>query len=415
MSLRSSTWPTATHPSEEDCENQVVSTGALDFFLVLASLAREQIWSRGISLGGGRRAGQGAFAFAEICETKSGELVAVKRSLKLHGSLWVYQEQEFAHHFNEFCLELCILTHVSVRSHENIINLRAIFEEDISGVPSLSLVLEYGDYGTLDYFLQNNPAQNEEHLLGCISQLASGFKTLHKLGICHGDIKTKNVLVVSKDSRWVCKICDFGHAVVSSKYGDGEVQLPRGTEIYNAPEVRNLGKSAPNSTTIADALLTDLYSFGLLVWEVLVQGEVYYKTIQTRELGTLDAANIHKFLGKLSQNKMLEYAFCVIEAQNFSTFFKDRFTFVLQGTLRCNPNDRINMEAIERIWDYDGSLRSPSFGPNTGSQILRPSTTRVGQGVEHEESNGDDTILSWSREISLFEVIFCSSFRAKEN
>ncbi|OCL06751.1 hypothetical protein AOQ84DRAFT_365534, partial [Glonium stellatum] len=153
ISLRSSVWPTATHTSEEDCGDQEVSTTALDFFLALASLDRKKIWSHGISLGSGRRAGQGAFAFAEICEMKSGELVAVKRSLKLHGSLWVYQEQEFAQHFKEFCLELCILIHGSLRSHENIINLRGIFEEDVSGVSSLSLVLEYGDYGTLDYFL----------------------------------------------------------------------------------------------------------------------------------------------------------------------------------------------------------------------------------------------------------------------
>jgi serine/threonine protein kinase len=414
MSLRSSTWPTATHASEEDCGHQEVSTTALDFFLALARLDSEEIWRVGMSLGSGRRVGQGAFAFAVICEMESKQLVAVKRSLKLHGSLWVYQEQEFARHFKEFCLELRILLHDSLRSHENIINLRGIYEQDVSGVPSLSLVLEYGDCGTLDYFLQNNPIQGEL-VLECIFQLASGYETLHSLGICHGDVKTTNVLVVSNESRWVYKICDFGQAVVSSKIGDGSVQLPRGTAIYNAPEIRDLDGSATFSFTIADALLTDLYSFGLLVWEVLVQGEVYYKTIQAHDLATPTSANIHEFLRNVPQNKLLQYAFSAMDTQNFPKSFKNLFGFVVQETLQYHPKDRTNMEAIKRVLGRnDDGLQPLSFVHDSRAQIFTPSTAQVKQDVEHQEDTGNDTIPSWTGELSLFQVTF-SSFGAKYN
>jgi serine/threonine protein kinase len=415
MSLRSSTWATATHASEEDCGHQEVSTTALDFFLALARLGKEEIWRVGMSPGSGRKVGQGAFAFAVICEMGSKELVAVKRSLKLHGSLWVYQEQEFARHFKEFCLELRILLHDSLRSHENIINLRGIYEEDVSGVPSLSLVLEYADNGTLDYFLSKPPIKKEQLVLDCIFQLASGYEALHSLGICHGDVKTKNVLVVSNESRLVYKICDFGHAVVSSKIGDGSVQLSRGTEIYNAPEVRDLDGSAPSSFTIADALLTDVYSFGFLVWEVLMQGEVYYKTIQTPDLATPTSANIHDFLKNLPQNKLLEYALSAMDTEHFPKSFKDLFGFVVQGTLQYHPKDRMKMEAIKSgLSRNDDRLQPQSFVHNSRGQIPTPSTTQVKQDVEHQEDTSGDTILSWTGLLSLFEVTF-SNLGAKYN
>jgi serine/threonine protein kinase len=422
MSLRSSTWPTATNASEEDCGHQEVSTTALDFFLALSRLDSEEIWRVGMSLGSGRRAGQGAFAFAVICEMESKQLVAVKRSLKLHGSLWVYQEQEFARHFKEFCLELRILLHDSLRSHENIINLRGIYEQDVSGVPSLSLVLENGDRGTLDCFLKNDPDLvrfGTQDWLGfvleCIFQLASGYETLHSLGICHGDVKTTNVLVVLNESRWVYKICDFGQAVVSSKIGDGSVQLPHGTAIYNAPEIRNLDGSATSSFTIADALLTDLYSFGLLVWEVLVQGEVYYKTIETHDLATPTSANIHEFLRNVPQNELLQYAFSAMDTQNFPKSFKNLFGFVVQGTLQYHPKDRTNMGAIKRVLGRnDDGLQPLSFVHDSRAQSFTPSTAQVKQDVEHQEDTGNDTILSWTGELSLFQVTF-SSFGAKYN
>jgi len=242
MSLRSSGWPTATHASEENRSAQKVSTTALDFFLALSCLDRKEI-RQGIWFRDGKRAGQGAFAYAEIYETRERELVAVKRSLKLHDSLWEFQEQELAQHFTEFCLELRILIHPSLRTHENIIDLRGILEEDRSGIPSLSLVLEYGDCGSLNHFLQQNPIEKEELVLDCVFQLASGFEALHNLGVCHGDVKTQNVLVVSNGDRWVYKICDFGHAVVSSKIGGESVPFPRGTAIYNAPELKDCDRS----------------------------------------------------------------------------------------------------------------------------------------------------------------------------
>jgi serine/threonine protein kinase len=405
MSLRSSIWPTATHASKESHRDGQVSTTALDFFLALASLDRKEILGYTLSLRGARTGGRGAFALAKICEMKSGELVVVKRSLKLHGPLWMFQDQEYAQYFKEFCLELRILIHDSLRSHENIINLKGIWDEDVAGVPSLSLVLEYGDHGTLDYFLQNAPRQKENQLSECISQLASGFKALHKLGICHGDVKTTNVLVVSNDSRWVCKICDFGHAVVSNTFKNESVQLPRGTAIYSAPEARDREISASFLPIITDAIFTDLYSFGLLIWEVLNKGEVYYNTIPTYDLPTPKSEFIHEFLRNLPQEKLFEYASVWIEAQDISKSPKDRLSYLVKGLLQHNPRDRLNMETVEELLSRNVSnSQTSSAVHNSNEYSTRPSSTQVSRSVQYENNSGSDSIISWSRELSLFQV-----------
>jgi serine/threonine protein kinase len=64
---------------------------------------------------------------------------------------------------------------------------------------SVSFVLEYTPYGTLKEFLKGHNELTERELIFLSAQVAHGLEALHRCKICHGDIKTQNVLVFRVD------------------------------------------------------------------------------------------------------------------------------------------------------------------------------------------------------------------------
>ena len=73
-----------------------------------------------------------------------------------------------------------------------------------------------------------------------------GFKSIHKDGISHRDIKLENILL---DSKFNPKISDFGFAVEYSKTLKGNL----GTKIFKAPELKG----------IYDGYAIDIFSLGI--------------------------------------------------------------------------------------------------------------------------------------------------------
>ncbi|KAG6544341.1 hypothetical protein Mapa_014175 [Marchantia paleacea] len=100
---------------------------------------------------------------------------------------------------------------------------------------------------------------------------ARGMDFLHRRGIVHRDLKAANLLIDEHD---VVKVCDFGVArikpAVSSNHGVGnwaaEMTAETGTYRWMSPEVL---EHKPYDHK------ADVYSFGIMIWEVLT-GEVPY-------------------------------------------------------------------------------------------------------------------------------------------
>ncbi|KAK3600394.1 hypothetical protein CHS0354_016010 [Potamilus streckersoni] len=97
------------------------------------------------------------------------------------------------------------------------------------------------------------------HAIDITRQAASGLEFIHKNGIVHRDVKADNFLINQREDDIVIKISDFG---VSR---DIDVTTTKGksvgTKVYHAPEFY-----ARLFTT--HTFSTDVYSFGLLLWEV---------------------------------------------------------------------------------------------------------------------------------------------------
>jgi serine/threonine protein kinase len=100
----------------------------------------------------------------------------------------------------------------------------------------------------------------------------SALEALHNLNICHGDVKLENALVFAQNEKiqWRVKLCDFGHARYAQEDEvEDSITLAIGTRLLCAPELYS-GKSAGGGHfNISDAIKTDIFSFGLVLWETL--------------------------------------------------------------------------------------------------------------------------------------------------
>ncbi|PKI75717.1 hypothetical protein CRG98_003860 [Punica granatum] len=104
---------------------------------------------------------------------------------------------------------------------------------------------------------------------------AFGMEYLHGKNIVHFDLKSHNFLVNMRDpQRPVCKIGDLGLSKIKQRtLVSGGV---RGTIPWMAPELFN-----SKSNMVTEKI--DVYSFGIVMWELLT-GEEPYENLRSEEI-----------------------------------------------------------------------------------------------------------------------------------
>src|SRR6185369_17531710 len=121
----------------------------------------------------------------------------------------------------------------------------------------------------------------DEHRLSLTQRLAlfadtcAGVQHAHLRGVIHRDLKPGNILVTEVDGRPLPKIIDFGIAKATSPSATGDaftrIGHVLGTPEYMSPEQVQL------SPLDIDAR-TDVYSLGMLLYELLTGGRPYAVT-----------------------------------------------------------------------------------------------------------------------------------------
>eukprot|EP00198_Chlamydomonas_reinhardtii_P004100 XP_001693436.1 predicted protein [Chlamydomonas reinhardtii] len=143
--------------------------------------------------------------------------------------------------------------------------------------------MEYADRGTLQEAIykrqvfRESPRWNKRiaarALFRTAREIALGMKHLHSSNILHGDLKPGNVLLTSArvDRRgFIAKLADFGLSHVAH----GPIATNTwGTLRYMAPE--------HFSGTMSKA--TDVFAFGMLLWE-MVTGKKPYENMTQGEV-----------------------------------------------------------------------------------------------------------------------------------
>ncbi|XAR56919.1 Non-specific serine/threonine protein kinase [Bertholletia excelsa] len=163
----------------------------------------------------------------------------------------------------EFWREAGILSKLH---HPNVVAFYGVVQDGPGG--TLATVTEYMVDGSLRHVL----LRKDRHLdrrkrLIIAMEAAFGMEYLHSKNIVHFDLKCDNLLVNLKDSsRPICKVGDFGLSKIKrNTLVSGGV---RGTLPWMAPELLN-GSSNKVSEKV------DVFSFGIVLWEILTGEEPY--------------------------------------------------------------------------------------------------------------------------------------------
>ncbi|PSS20906.1 Serine/threonine-protein kinase [Actinidia chinensis var. chinensis] len=158
--------------------------------------------------------------------------------------------------------------------HPNIVALYGVVTD--GPVTSLAAVTEYMVNGSLKQVLRRKDRTIDRRKRLIIAMDAAfGMEYLHEKNIVHFDLKSHNFLVNMRDpQRPVCKIGDLGLSKIKQRtLVSGGV---RGTIPWMAPELLNSKKKMVTEKV-------DVYSFGIVMWELLT-GEDPYGNMRSEEI-----------------------------------------------------------------------------------------------------------------------------------
>ena len=132
----------------------------------------------------------------------------------------------------------------------------------------LMIVTEFMENGSLDTFLRLNEGKLKiDQLVKMLRDVASGMKYLSEMNYIHRDLAARNILV-NKDL--ICKVADFGLSREIENDSNEGIYTTKGGKIpirWTSPEAIIYRKFTCSS---------DIWSFGVLAWEVLNYGERPY-------------------------------------------------------------------------------------------------------------------------------------------
>ncbi|XP_028645967.1 ephrin type-A receptor 10 isoform X2 [Grammomys surdaster] len=145
--------------------------------------------------------------------------------------------------------------------HSHIVRLEGVVTR---GNP-LMIVTEYMNLGALDDFLRHHEGELVAvQLMGLLPGLASAMKYLSEMGYVHRGLAARRVLV---SSGLICKISGFGRGPRDRAEAVYTTMSGRSPALWAAPETLQFGHFSSAS---------DVWSFGIVMWEVMAFGERPY-------------------------------------------------------------------------------------------------------------------------------------------
>lgn len=184
-------------------------------------------------------------------------------------------------------------------SHPHVVRIFGALEEE----GKLSLLMEMLNEDLRTFLIERAKVTREGEppfslplSLDVLMQVAQAMKHLHKVGVIHFDLKSLNILIshfeITGDEHdhhehYLVKVADFGRAQLL-EFDDPSFpgfEPSHGTTAYIAPEVLVCFDGRSSERLRTDPRKVDVYSFGIVAFEVLTGSfEVYDGMLTTKEL-----------------------------------------------------------------------------------------------------------------------------------
>nr|XP_060618006.1 tyrosine-protein kinase SYK isoform X3 [Anolis sagrei ordinatus] len=142
---------------------------------------------------------------------------------------------------------------------------------------SWMLVMEMAELGPLNkYLIKHKDVTDNKNIIELVHQVSMGMKYLEENNFVHRDLAARNVLLVTQH---YAKISDFGlsKALGSNDYYKAE-RYGKWPVKWYAPECMNFFKFSSKS---------DVWSFGVLMWEAFSYGQKPYKGMKGGEVAQM--------------------------------------------------------------------------------------------------------------------------------
>ncbi|XP_017266834.1 ephrin type-A receptor 2 isoform X2 [Kryptolebias marmoratus] len=155
--------------------------------------------------------------------------------------------------------------------HQNIIRLEGV----VTKFKHAMIITEYMENGALDRYLRDHDGEFLSfQLVGMLRGIAAGMKYLSEMSYVHRDLAARNILV---NTTLECKVSDFGLSRVLEDEPEGTYTTSGGKIPirWTAPEAIAYRKFTSAS---------DVWSFGIVMWEVMAFGERPYWDMSNHEV-----------------------------------------------------------------------------------------------------------------------------------
>lgn len=250
---------------------------------------------------------------------------------------------EDANRLAAILFELRVLTHKPLHTHPNMVKfVGLLWEGDPLGRDLLwpILLMERAEYGSLVQFQQRRFTLRYQTKRDLCADVAAGLDALHACGIVHGDVKNENILVFGHGERgFIAKLADFGCAVLDQSELDERTTALGGTPPWNAPEFRD------SKLARASMKATDVYSYGFVVWRVMIDGRDPFESFVFGKAGKLATIESWK-----EQDEVVEKAIWSLVSQPETDVLAEEVCSVFEATLQAVPSKR-DLRLVLQVFD----------------------------------------------------------------
>lgn len=290
----------------------------------------------------------------------------------------------------EVASELSCLVHKPIRTARTIARYTGVtwrpsyFEAaggDVRMMPSV--VMEKADLGTLENLLDVDdigvlPDRVKVKLL---AEVAMGMHVLESCGMVHSDLKASNVLIFSDTNgdSVLAKVSDFGFTLRTfGTAGQMSTMLKGGSPPWEAPEMAE--GSNDGFVTFPQLARADIYSYGLLVWRVVLNGQTPFDDPRfavrfpgferLHQDDDSERLPIERLVTEMTQmktegQKFLQSVLGTVTEDDHDKEASTRFREIIDFSLRLDPDDRWpSFASIVDVFDHETTTKADEGAMN---------------------------------------------------